>query len=125
MDEISKFLDVESGGEEADWGELIPELQRFYHGNPESWLHVPIALLKAYIAMLPRLKKQEMFELYEVLTLAAPAPTSKKEQQQRKKIHDSLQKVARQQQRQSVYREPQNREQTLVNLSQMGFEVIR
>lgn len=38
----------------------MPELQRFYGGDPMAWLAtMPIAVVRAYQAMLPRLEAQE------------------------------------------------------------------
>jgi hypothetical protein len=37
---------------------LIPELQVFYHGDPERWLEVPEPLLSAYVEMLPILRAE-------------------------------------------------------------------
>ena len=38
-------------------------MQRFYGGNPDSWLRVPMPLLRAYIDALPGLKAEEIYEL--------------------------------------------------------------
>lgn len=34
---------------------MIPRLQAFYGGAPMAWLSMPVALLRAYVVMLPRL----------------------------------------------------------------------
>lgn len=38
---------------------MIPRLQCFYKGEPDSWLRIPRVLLSAYVRMLPRLEAQQ------------------------------------------------------------------
>lgn len=37
---------------------MIPRLQAFYGGAQEAWWHMPVALLRSYVTMLPRLRAE-------------------------------------------------------------------
>lgn len=37
---------------------MIPRLQRFYGGAQEAWWVMPVALLRSYVLMLPRLRAE-------------------------------------------------------------------
>jgi hypothetical protein len=102
---------------------VIPTLQRFYGGDPRGWLSMPIALLNAYLAMLPRLQNQEALQQYEVLSLVA-LPQSKEEQRERRRIHSELRRTVERQQP-APRRAAVSPEQQLERLGALGFEVVR
>src|SRR5512139_404025 len=60
--------DDDEGG--SDWGAILARLQRFYGGEPEAWLtRVPVALIRAYARMLPRLRAAEAIHDADVVAV--------------------------------------------------------
>jgi hypothetical protein len=102
---------------------VIPTLQRFYGGDPRGWWSMPMALLQAYLAMLPRLRNQEALEQFEVLSLVV-LPQSKEEQRERRRIHTELRRGVERQQP-APRRARVTPEETLERLGALGFEVVR
>lgn len=45
-------------------------MQRFYGGDPERWISMPIALFRAYAQMLPRLLAEERLTAIDTTALA-------------------------------------------------------
>lgn len=41
---------------------MIPRLQAFYGGSPDAWWVMPVALLRSYLVMLPRLRAERALQ---------------------------------------------------------------
>lgn len=69
----------------------IPRLQRFYGGHPGWWLaEAPIALVRAFIRMLPRLDAEEQIAASSVHALGSGAM----EKKDRERMLAALRKAA-------------------------------
>src|SRR5690606_22209279 len=66
--------DRDSDGQPADWGAVLPRLQRFYGGTPRQWLEdTPVALVRAHLRMMRRIEAEE--RLAAIADRAAAAAT--------------------------------------------------
>jgi hypothetical protein len=64
--ESEKDQDQDQGqndGGPADWGKIIPRLQKFFGGSPQDWLQLPMLWLNAFSETLPVLKAENILEL--------------------------------------------------------------
>jgi hypothetical protein len=57
-------------GEASSWDEVIPRLQRFYGGTALGWMtELPLGVLRACLAQLPRLRAEEDIALSNAVAL--------------------------------------------------------
>lgn len=63
----------DSAAGDTDWGELIARLSRFYPGiSPIDWLErTPVAVLRAYLVMIPRLSGEESVRAANVVAVGS------------------------------------------------------
>ena len=64
--------DAPAPSKRGDWAEHIPRLQRFYGGTAMHWLSdVPVVVVEAFTAMLPRLQAEESLQEAERMAVGA------------------------------------------------------
>lgn len=51
--------------------EIIPRLQRFYGGNSNEWLTLPVSVIELYAKMLPRLRGEENTIAWQIAAIGA------------------------------------------------------
>ena len=76
--------------EPADWGALIPRLQRFYGGDLDGWLRTPLRWLRAYQTMYGPLQAEEALLGAEI----AMAADSNIDHRKRQKVLDGWRRQA-------------------------------
>ena len=78
----------------------MPRLQRFYGGDPRFWLdEAPVAIVRAYAAMLPRLEAEEALRGWGLAMLGAgrvsAAAARRKERELMRAAHGRAARPAR------------------------------
>ena len=96
---------------------MIPRLQRFYGGNPERWHEIPVWLLVAYNAMLPRLQAEETLAQLGLMQAGGGRHTAEKDL---KAYVRNLERQAR-----GGWEPRARRLKSLSSLRSLGIQVVR